>query len=118
MIAISPQTKIYIAVQPIDFRAGIDKLFGLCQTLFHQDPYAGHVFIFRNKRANAIKCLAYDGQGFWLCLKRLSKGQFTWWPAVNASKNNESVYSLPAKQLSILLYSGNPQHANLAPNWR
>lgn len=115
MLQVSPTTKIFIAVHPIDFRAGIDSLFGQCQNLLRQDPYAGHVFIFRNKRANAIKILTYDGQGFWLCLKRLSKGKFTWWPT---SDRQGAIFSLPANRLSVLLYNGNPEQVKLAPNWR
>ena len=80
MIEITPQMGIPIAVAPVDFRKGIDRLAAMCQQVLQFDPFSGHVFIFRNKKAGAIKVLMYDGQGFWLCQKRLSKGRFIWWP--------------------------------------
>jgi transposase len=49
----------------------------LTPTGLEADPFSGVVFIFRNQRSNAVKLLTYDGQGFWLCLKRLSKGRFS-----------------------------------------
>lgn len=76
MLAITPKHKIYLAVQAIDFRRGIDGLAALCRQQFSIDPFSGHYFIFRNRHNSAIKILAYDSQGFWLCHKRLSKGLF------------------------------------------
>ena len=56
---------------------------GVCQQVLLSDPFSDYVFIFRNKRASAIKVRMYDGQGFWLCQKRLSKGRFNWLEMVN-----------------------------------
>ena len=80
MIQITPQMRILVAVEPCDFRKGIDGLGGICRKVLEQDPHSGCVFVFRNRRATAVKILIYDGQGFWLCQKRLSKGRFRWWP--------------------------------------
>ena len=80
MLSIAPQMRILVAVAPADFRKGIDGLAGLCRNILREDPFSGCVFVFRNRRATAIKVLVYDGQGFWLCQKRLSKGRFQWWP--------------------------------------
>ena len=76
MLQITPQMKIPVAVEPADFRRGIDGLVRLCKDSLGQDPFAGAVFVFRNRRRTAIKALVYDGQGFWLCHKRLSEGRF------------------------------------------
>ena len=81
MLQITPQMKILVAVEPVDFRRGIDGLARLCQETLEHDPFAGTVFVFRNRRATALKVLLYDGQGFWLCHKRLSQGRFPWWPS-------------------------------------
>jgi len=62
------------------FRKGMDGLAGLCRNALREDPFSGCVFVFRNRRATAIKVLIYGGQGFWLCQKRLSKGRFQWRP--------------------------------------
>jgi transposase len=70
MLQITPQMKILVAVEPADFRRGIDGLARLCQETLQHDPFAGAVFVFRNRRGTALKLLMYDGQGFWLCHKR------------------------------------------------
>ena len=67
MIQITPQMRIMVAVEPADFRKGIDGLARLCQEALGQDPMGGWVFVFRNRKATALKVLVYDGQGFWLC---------------------------------------------------
>lgn len=69
MIQLTPQMRILVGVEPVDFRAGIDGLCRLCRQAQVGDPFSGTVFVFRNRRATAIKVLAYDGQGFWLCQK-------------------------------------------------
>jgi len=114
MIQITPQMRIVVAIEPADFRKGIDGLARLCQETLEQDPFSGWVFVFRNRQATALKILVYDGQGFWLCHKRLSSGRFRWWPrdATNASK------TLAAHQLQVLLSAGNPEAAQAAPTWR
>ena len=81
MLQITPQMKILVAVEPADFRKGIDGLVRFCRDSLGLDPVAGSVFVFRNRRGTAIKVLVYDGQGFWLCHKRLSEGRFRWWPS-------------------------------------
>ncbi|HLB80041.1 MAG TPA: IS66 family insertion sequence element accessory protein TnpB [Dongiaceae bacterium] len=81
MIQLTPHMRILVAVEPADFRKGIDGLAEVCRNRMRRDPFDGAVFVFRNRRATAVKILVYDGQGFWLCQKRLSKGRFRWWPA-------------------------------------
>jgi len=73
MLQITPQMKILVAVEPADFRKGIDGLVRLCKDTLRHDAFAGTVFVFRNRRSTAIKVLVYDGQGFWLCHK--NRGQ-------------------------------------------
>lgn len=67
MIQLTPQMRILVAVEPVDFRAGIDGLCRKCREVLGADPLSGTVFVFRNRRATAIKALVFDGQGFWLC---------------------------------------------------
>src|SRR5664280_435033 len=80
MIQITPQMRILVAVEPVDFRKGIDGLAALCRQALSSDPLSGALFVFCSRRGHAIKCLTYDGQGFWICQKRLSRGRFTAWP--------------------------------------
>ena len=56
MLQITPQMKILVAVEPADFRRGIDGLARLCQQALDEDPFAGTVFVFRNRKATALKC--------------------------------------------------------------
>jgi transposase len=114
MLTITPQMKILVAIKPVDFRNGIDGLAQLCKATLQQDPFSGAVFVFRNRRATALKVLVYDGQGFWLCQKRLSRGRFTWWP----TDGTGLAKSLAAHQLQVLLSAGNPDGATAPPDWR
>ena len=104
MIAVTPHMRILLATQPADFRKGIDGLAGVCRNILDEDPFTGYVFIFVNKKRSSIKILVYDGQGFWLCQKRLSKGRFGWWPASGGKKTS----LLEAYQLQMLIWNGDP----------
>ena len=114
MLQITPQMKILVAVEPADFRRGIDGLARLCQEALQHDPFAGAVFVFRNRRSTALKLLMYDGQGFWLCHKRLSQGRFPWWP----SAGDGEAQRLAAHQLAVLLSAGDPTRTAAAADWR
>ena len=114
MIQITPQMRIMVAIEPADFRRGIDGLARMCNGVLQEDPFSGCVFVFRNRKATAIKILVFDGQGFWLLQKRLSNGKFGWWPSC---KNGVSK-TLAAHQLQVLLAAGNPDRTQAAPAWR
>lgn len=114
MIQISPQMRLLVAVEPADFRRGIDGLAQVCRDHLEADPFSGTVFVFRNRRATAVKILAYDGQGFWLCQKRLSKGHFRYWPGRTGTVKHE----LLAHELQLLLAGGDPDRARAMPQWR
>lgn len=111
MIQLTAQMRILVAVEPVDFRAGID---GLCRDVLAMEPFSGTVFVFRNRGATAIKALTYDGQGFWLCQKRLSEGRFKHWPTGGGSAGRQ----LLAHELQVLLAGGNPEATQAAPQWR
>jgi len=93
MIQLTPQMRILVAIEAVDFRRGIDGLARLCRDLLNTDPFSGKVFVFRSRRHTAIKILVYDGQGFWLCHKRLSQGRFRRWPSA-FGKNSKSLSPL------------------------
>ena len=113
MIQITPHMRILVAVEPIDFRAGIDGLVSACRQRLQADPFSGGLFVFRNRARTAIKILVYDGQGFWLCQKRLSSGRFTFWPDAETPTR-----ALEACELQVLLMGGDPRQAHAAPAWR
>jgi len=114
MIQITPQMRVLVAVEAADFRRGIDGLARLCREVLAEDPFAGTVFVFRNRRKTAVKLLVYDGQGFWLCHKRLSRGMFRWWPAHGQHGGN----AMQAHEVQVLLCAGNPRATAAAPMWR
>lgn len=113
MLVISSNQKIYLGLQPIDFRKGIDGIKRLCETVCSQQPYSGHLFVFINRRRTSIKVLSYDGQGFWLSQKRLSSGRFRYWP-VQAGPMKQ----LAVEQLHVLLRNGNLNVLDTAPDWQ
>ena len=114
MIATTPQMRVLVAIEPADFRRGIDGLARLCREALGEEPFSGTVYVFRNRRATAIKLLVYDGQGFWLCHKRLSKGKFRCWPAADGS----AATAVQAHELQVLLFGGDPGPTAAAPVWR
>jgi transposase len=113
MIQITPQMRVLVAVDPVDFRKGID---GLCRVARDElgDPWSGTVFVFRNRRRTAVKLLVYDGQGFWLAQKRLSAGKFRHWPS-GATKTGRA---LEAHAVQVLLWAGDFEAAGGMPAWR
>lgn len=105
--------RILVAVEPVDFRAGIDALAGLCKQRLEADPFSGALFVFSNRQRSAIKILVYDGNGFWICHRRLSRGRFTFWPdGVGPARLLES------SELQLLLMGGDPTQLRVLPPWR
>jgi transposase len=93
-------------------RKGIDSLVQLCREKLATDPFSGCVFVFRSRSSISIRVLAYDGQGFWLAQKRLSKGKFRSWPTGSGAAR-----SIEAYQAQLLLAAGDPD-TKAAPMWR
>jgi transposase len=114
MIQIAPQMRILLAVEPVDFRNGIDGLAALCRRALSIEPLGGTLFVFCSRRRHALKFLMYDGQGFWLCQKRLSAGRFRGWPKAGSGAS----LRLEPHQLHLLLWNGDPAKAATAPLWR
>ena len=80
MIQFASGTKVWLACTPVDMRRGFDGLSACVQQLLQADPYSGHVFLFRAKRADYLKALYWDGNGLCLFAKRLESGKFVWPP--------------------------------------
>lgn len=114
MIQLTAQMRILVAIEPVDFRRGIDGLCQLCRQQLSADPFSGAVFVFRSRRGTSIKILAYDGQGFWLCQKRLSQARFRHWPRTRG----QAARQLFAHELAVLLAGGDPEASRAVPQWR
>lgn len=115
MIQLVPQMRILVCTELTDFRKGIDTLSAVCRQQLGEDPFSGTLFLFCNRSKKAIKILVYDGQGFWLCIKRLSKGRIKWWPEAKASQRS---YKMRVPELHLLLWNGNPLKSNIAKDWK
>lgn len=97
MIGLPAGTRIWIAAGVTDMRCGFNSLAARVETAHHEDPYSGHVFVFRGRRGDLIKILWWAGDGLFLLAKRLERGYFIWPQA------NEGCISLTQAQLSMLL---------------
>ena len=97
MIALPTGTQIWIAAGVTDLRRGFTGLSATVQTALEQNPFSGHVFVFRGRRGDLIKVLWWDGDGLCLFAKRLERGRFIWPKAENGK------VSLTRAQLSMLL---------------
>jgi transposase len=112
MLQITPQHRLLLAVDPVDFRKGICGLKALCQQKLLCDLFSGTIFAFANRARTSVKLLVYDANGFWLCQKRFSQGNLAWWPTDKAH-----TVTLRASELQILLVQGNPIKAGIPKDW-
>ncbi len=78
MLSLSPATRIFVALDPVDMRKGFNGLYAYVQAVLGQDPLTGHVFVFTNRLRNRLKLVYWDGSGLWVCAKRLERGTFGW----------------------------------------
>jgi transposase len=97
MISLPAGTQVWIAAGRTDLRRGFTGLGALVQTTLEQDPFSGHVFVFRGRRGDLLKVLWWDGDGICLLAKRLERGRFVW-PQAESGK-----VGLTRAQLSMLL---------------
>ena len=114
MIQLTPQSRILLAVEPIDFRKGIDGIASICANEFKKDPSSGTLFVFINKSKTQVRILFYDGSGFWLMSKRLSQGKYPWWPKICDEKTS----LLCSKKLTLLLWGQNPERTCLKKDFK
>jgi len=97
MIQLAAGTRVYLACRPVDLRKGFDGLSALVANLLHDDPFGGHLFVFRGKRGDYLKLLYWDGSGLCLYAKRLEKGRFVWPPIIDGR------LTLTPAQLALLV---------------
>jgi transposase len=97
MIPVPASTRVWLAAGVTDMRKGFNGLSALAETVLEQDPFCGHLFVFRGRRGDLLKMIWFDGQGACLFSKRLEKGRFVW-PSATSGK-----VTLTPAQLSMLL---------------
>ncbi len=113
MITIAPNSTIYVATVPIDFRNGINGLSRICRDKIKKDPMNGAFFVLRNRKKTTLKILIYDGEAFWLMTRRLSRGKMKWWPS-----SDQFSCTLEVKKLQTLIMNGNPEGAEFGEDWK
>jgi transposase len=97
VIAVPAGMRVLVATKPVDFRRGADRLAALVREQLKHDPFSGTIFIFRSKRADRLKILAWDGSGLVLLWKRLEHGAFRWPPI------SDGVMRLTASEMAALV---------------
>ncbi|MBT4083774.1 MAG: IS66 family insertion sequence element accessory protein TnpB [Gammaproteobacteria bacterium] len=97
MIPVPAQTKVWLCTGVTDMRKGFAGLSALAEKVLNQDPYSGHLFVFRGRRGDLIKIIWWDGQGACLFSKRLERGRFVWPSAKSGT------LTLSPAQLAMLL---------------
>lgn len=97
MIPVPAQTKVWLAAGVTDMRKGFNGLSALAEEILQEDPFSGHLFVFRGRRGDLLKIVWWDGQGACLFSKRPERGRFVW-PAARDGK-----ISVTPAQLSMLL---------------
>lgn len=97
MLTLGLTGRIWVCLEPVDGRKGIDSLAGVVTTLLSRDPLCGDLFVFKNRRGDRLKILAWQGDGYALYLRRLERGTFTF-PTAAAAE-----VSLTATELAMLL---------------
>jgi transposase len=98
MLTLSPAVRIYLATGTTDLRRSIDGLAVLVRERLALDPLSGHLFLFRNRRGDRLKILAWDCSGFWILYKRLEQGTFAW-----PSDDDSTPVEMRSTDLALLL---------------
>jgi transposase len=112
MLSLPPSVRIFLATAPFDMRKSIDGLAALVNDILSQNPYSGHVFVFRGRRCDRIKILVWDKNGFALYYKRLETGRFHF--PDTRSPNRE----LDSTALILLLEGLDLELVARAPRWQ
>lgn len=106
MLTISRTTRVFLATCPTDMRKGFDGLFALVENVIREDPFSGHLFVFRNQRRDRLKVLWWDRDGLAIFYKRLERGGYefpTDRPMKATPSGNDSRCEIRADELALLL---------------
>lgn len=98
MLMLPPAVRVYVATRPADLRCSFDGLVAAARQWIQVDPFSGHLFVFRNRRADRVKLLFWDRSGFWIFYKRLERGTFRFPPAGDAAS-----VEIEAQELALIL---------------
>jgi len=104
MLNVASHTRIFLAVEPTDLRKGFDGLFALAENAIREDPFSGHLFVFRNRRRDRLKILYWDRDGLAIWYKRLEQGGFQFPTDLTAYQDNRPARcEIRPEELAMLL---------------
>lgn len=109
MIVAPTGVRVLVATKPVDFRKGADGLVALVKAALAEDPFSGTIFVFRSKRADRVKMVAWDGSGLVLFWKRLEQGAFRWPPISDGVMRLSSAQLAALEHVSVGLNRGDSQ---------
>lgn len=98
MLSLSPATRIFVALEPVDMRKSFNGLSAHVQSVLQQDVLSGYIFVYTNRLHNRVKLVYWDGSGLWISAKRLERGRFGWPGGEGAS------CCLRPEELTLLLH--------------
>lgn len=98
MLSLSPATRIFVALQPMDMRKSFNGLYAAVEAVLAEDPLSGHVFLFTNRLHTRVKAIYWDGSGLVVYAKRLERGRFGWPTGDGVSQR------LRPEELTLLLH--------------
>jgi transposase len=100
MLTFSRTTRVFLAVEPTDMRKGFDGLFALVENVIREDPFSGHLFVFRNGRRDRLKILWWDRDGLAIFYKRIERGAFQFPTDAAVRKTKPSAESSRRQEIS------------------
>ena len=115
MIQVPAQASVFVMHESVNFRKGIDGMAAVARMVLDKEPMSGAIFVFRSRGRHMLRILFYDGGGFWLCTRRLSKGTFKNWPRGDGTR---PCSPLLAQELQVLLWGGDPSTCSFPELWR
>ena len=114
MLSLPSTVRIYVAVQPVDGRRGIDGLAALVRAVLGRDPLDGSLYVFFTRRVDRARVLYFSPNGYWLLSKRLERGRFHLpWDQTDGSPSRP----LDPAQLMLLLEGIDLRGAHHRPRW-
>lgn len=115
MIQVPANASVFVMHDSISFRNGFEGLTAVVRLVLQNEPMDGAWFVFRSKSRQMLRILFYDGSGYWLCTKRLSKGRFSAWPS---GDGRQPCSPMLARELQVLIWGGDPSSCSFPELWR
>ena len=112
MLSMPPSVRIYVASAPTDMRKGFDSLAALVTQVIREDIFAGHLFVFRNRRGTHVKILWWDRSGYAVFYKRLERGVFRF------PETSTGTVTMTAAELSLVLEGIDLDGAHRHPRYK